>query len=117
MKNMKLDFLKRKKKNRWNLKKLNPSKLRLTVFRSDRHIEAQIIDDVAGKTLVYYSSRAKDFKGKPYNVEAAKTVGTQLAALAKKAKIGEVYFDRGAYPYHGRVRALAEAAREAGLKF
>ncbi|MDR1691606.1 MAG: 50S ribosomal protein L18 [Rickettsiales bacterium] len=116
MKNAKKEFLKRKERTRNNLKKLNPSKLRLTVFRSDRHIEAQIIDDVQGITIVSYTSKAKDFKGKPYNMEGATIVGTEIAKRAKEAKIKEVFFDRGGYPYHGRVKALAEAARTAGLK-
>lgn len=93
-----------------------PERPRLNVFRSNAHIHAQIIDDVNGKTLVATSSVSLKL-AHGGNVEAAKTVGTEIANLAKKAKITEVVFDRGGYVYHGRVQALAEAAREAGLKF
>ena len=89
---------------------------RLSVFRSNKHIHAQIIDDVAGKTLVSASSVELKMENGS-NVEAAKKVGTELAKRAIKAKIENVCFDRGGYIYHGRVKALAEAAREAGLKF
>ena len=89
---------------------------RLNVFRSNKHIHAQIIDDTTGKTLVSCSSvELKLANGG--NVEAAKQVGSEIAARAKKKKIKEVVFDRGGYIYHGRVKALAEAAREAGLEF
>lgn len=89
---------------------------RLNVFRSNAHIHAQIIDDVNGKTLVAASS--VDMKlANGGNVEAAAQVGKELAARAQKAKIENVVFDRGGYIYHGRVKALADAAREAGLKF
>lgn len=89
---------------------------RLNVFRSNSHIHAQIIDDVNGKTLVAASSVSMKIKNGS-NVEAAAKVGEEIAKLAKKAKIEDVVFDRGGYIYHGRVKALAEAAREAGLKF
>ena len=89
---------------------------RLCVFRSNSHIHAQIIDDVKGVTLVAASS--VDMKlSNGGNVEAAKTVGAELAKRALAANISQVVFDRGGYIYHGRVQALAEAAREAGLKF
>lgn len=89
---------------------------RLNVFRSNAHIHAQIIDDVNGQTLVAASSVSLKLENGS-NVEAATKVGTEIANLAKKAKIENVVFDRGGYIYHGRVKALAEAAREAGLKF
>lgn len=89
---------------------------RLNVFRSNAHIHAQIIDDVNGKTLVAASSVSMKLENGG-NIEAATKVGTEIANLALKAKITEVKFDRGGYIYHGRVKALAEAAREAGLKF
>lgn len=89
---------------------------RLCVFRSNKHIEAQIIDDVAGKTLVAASSVALKLENGS-NVEAAKKVGAAIAEAAKAKKIKEVVFDRGGYVYHGRVAALADAAREGGLKF
>jgi len=91
-------------------------RLRLSVFRSARHIYAQVIDDAAGATLVAASSLEADIKGNG-NRETAGKVGKLLAERAKKAGIKEVAFDRGGFPYHGRVQALAEGAREAGLKF
>ena len=90
---------------------------RLCVFRSESNIYAQVIDDVAGNTLVSASTVEKGFEGNGGNAEAAKKVGTAIAERALKKGIEEVVFDRGGYIYHGRVQALAEAAREAGLKF
>ena len=90
---------------------------RLNVFRSNANIYAQIIDDVNGVTLVSANTLEKDFEGATGNVEAAKKVGTILAERAKAKGIEEVVFDRGGYIYHGRVAALAEGAREAGLNF
>jgi large subunit ribosomal protein L18 len=91
---------------------------RLNVFRSNQNIFAQIIDDVNAVTLVSASSIDKDLKlENGGNVEAAAKVGELLAKRAKKAKITKVAFDRGGYQYHGRVKALAEAARENGLEF
>ena len=90
---------------------------RLNVFRSDKHIYAQIIDDVAGKTLVAAATNEKDFGGYGGNVEAAKKLGGIIAERALKAGIENVVFDRGGYLYHGRVKALADGAREGGLKF
>ena len=93
-------------------------KPRLNVFRSNANITAQIIDDEKGVTLVSVSTLEKELNIKNGgNVEAAKLVGAEIAKRAKKAKIEEVVFDRGGYLYHGRVKALAEAARENGLKF
>ena len=91
---------------------------RLCVFRSNKEIYAQIIDDETKTTLCSASSLDKDLKIKNgSNVEAAKVVGKSIAEKAKKAKITKVVFDRGGYLYHGRVQALAEAARENGLEF
>ena len=91
---------------------------RLNVFRSNSNIFAQIIDDEEGKTLVAASSLDKDLKLKNgSNVEAASKVGEKIAKLAVKANIKKVVFDRGGYLYHGRVEALANAARENGLEF
>ncbi len=93
-------------------------KPRLCVFRSNANIEAQIIDDVKGVTLVSASSLEKELNLKNGgNIEAAKVVGAEIAKRAKKAKIKAVVFDRGGYLYHGRVKALAEAARDGGLEF
>ena len=89
---------------------------RLNVFRSNSHIFAQIIDDEKGTTLVSSSSVELKIKNGG-NVEGAKLVGADIAKKAKSAKITKVVFDRGGYQYHGRVEALAEAAREAGLEF
>ena len=90
---------------------------RLNVFRSNANIYAQIIDDVNGLTLVSANTLEKDFEGATGNAEAAKKVGTVLAERAKAKGIEQVVFDRGGYIFHGRVAALAEGAREAGLKF
>ena len=90
---------------------------RLNVFRSNANIYAQIIDDVNGVTLVAANTLEKDFEGATGNVEAAKKVGAVLAERAKAKGIEKVVFDRGGYIFHGRVAALAEGAREAGLKF
>ncbi|MGA2147174.1 MAG: 50S ribosomal protein L18 [Bryobacteraceae bacterium] len=90
---------------------------RLAVFRSVAHIYAQVIDDGEGKTLVSASSVDKGAKTNGGNVAAAKTIGKLVAQRAKDKGITKVVFDRGGYPYHGRVKALADAAREAGLEF
>ena len=90
---------------------------RLCVYRSNANISAQIIDDVAGVTLVSASTQEKDFEGIGSNKEAAKKVGQKIAEKALAKGISEVVFDRGGYLYHGRVSELAEGAREGGLKF
>lgn len=91
---------------------------RLSVFRSNKEIYVQIVDDTKGTTLLAASSRDKALADKKVNkVEQAKLVGSAIAEKAKAAGITAVVFDRGGYLYHGRVKALAEAAREAGLKF
>ena len=94
-----------------------PERPRLNVFRSNANIYAQIIDDVNGVTLVSANTLEKDFEGATGNIEAAKKVGTILAERAKAKGINAVVFDRGGYIFHGRVAALAEGAREAGLEF
>lgn len=90
---------------------------RLAVFRSNRHIYVQVIDDDEGRTITQASSRESAFAGKPLNIETAGEIGKLVAARSADAGVTEVVFDRGGYPYHGRVKALAEAAREAGLEF
>ena len=90
---------------------------RLNVFRSDKHIYAQVIDDVNGTTLVSASSIEKDFDRSGTGKEIAKRVGNNVAERAIKAGITEVVFDRGGYIFHGRVTELADGARESGLKF
>ena len=95
-------------------------RLRLSVFRSSRHIYAQVIDDAAGKTVAAASSRDKDVSGKVKtgaDKAAAAEVGKLLASRAMAAGVKEVVFDRGAYLFHGRVKALADGAREGGLSF
>jgi large subunit ribosomal protein L18 len=97
-----------------------PKQPRLTVFRSSKHIYAQVVDDVAGKTLAHASTLTKTVKGnagEANKTDAAKLVGHAIADILKKQGIERVVFDRNGYLYHGRVRALADAAREAGLKF
>ena len=94
-----------------------PERPRLNVFRSNANIYAQIIDDVNGVTLVAANTLEKEFEGATGNCEAAKKVGAVLAERAKAKGINLVVFDRGGYVYHGRVAALAEGAREAGLEF
>jgi len=94
-----------------------PERPRLNVFRSGKHIYAQIIDDTNGVTLCSASSLEKDFEGSGSNKEGAQKVGKQVAERAVKSGIENVVFDRGGYIYHGRVKELAEAAREGGLKF
>ena len=97
-----------------------PERPRLTVFRSSKHIYAQLIDDLSGATLAAASSATSDVKTSvPYggNVKAAAEVGKKLAAVAKEKGINKAAFDRGHYRYHGRVKALADGAREGGLSF
>lgn len=119
MANSKRDlFLKRRLRVRNRLRKVNAGRLRLSVYRSNRNISAQLIDDVAGRTLAAASTLEKDLGvvGKN-NAEAAAKVGRALAERARKAGVEECYFDRGGYLYHGTIKALADAAREGGLKF
>ena len=94
-----------------------PERPRLSVYRSNTNIYVQVIDDVAGKTLVAASTLDKEVKTKHANKEAAKEVGTLIAKRAKAKKIENIVFDRGGYIYHGIIKELAEAAREGGLKF
>ena len=103
---------------RQTLKRVAYGRPRLSVFRSSKHIYAQIIDDTKGVTVVSASSMEKDARGKTgANVEAAKAVGKRVAERAVAKGVKEVQFDRGGYLYHGRIKALADAARESGLKF
>lgn len=110
----------RKKRVRLALKKRAKGRPRLSVFRSSKHIYAQVIDDVAGKTLAAASTLEKDLKSSlktGADTEAAKAVGKLVAERAKGAGVNDVIFDRGSYLFHGRVKALADAAREGGLNF
>ncbi len=108
----------RKQRVRRQLRKVANGRPRLSIFRSSKHIYAQVIDDGLGRTLASASSMEKEFSGgKGTDCNAAAIVGKQVAERASKAGITDVVFDRGSYLYHGRVKALAEAAREAGLNF
>ena len=90
---------------------------RLNVFRSNKHIYAQLIDDTQGVTIVSASTMDKDFTGNAGNLEAAALIGETIAKRAVEKNVKSIVFDRGGYLYHGRVKALAEAARENGLEF
>jgi large subunit ribosomal protein L18 len=120
MANSKQLFTKRKSRVRSALKKVSNRSMRLSVFRSNRHIYAQLIDDSASVTIASASTLEKDLLTKfsrKVSVEAAATVGKLLAERALLQNVKEVYFDRGGYIYHGCVKALADAARENGLNF
>ena len=111
-------FAKRRWRNRTALKARAGTRPRLSIHRSGKHIYAQVIDDVAGKTVASASTLEKDVRDQSgANVAAATAVGTRVAEKAKEAGVTQVVFDRGGFLYHGRVKALAEAAREAGLEF
>ncbi|NBC35274.1 50S ribosomal protein L18 [Novosphingobium sp. FSY-8] len=110
-------FERRRRRVRTALKARAGGRPRLSVHRSGRHIYAQIIDDAAGRTLASASSLKAGSKAIGANVEAAAAVGKELAEAAKAAGVTTVVFDRGGYLFHGRVKALAEAAREGGLEF
>ena len=111
-------FDRRKSRNRYRVAQNAAGRLRLSVFRSGRHIYAQIVDDTAGATLAMASSNEKELRvGKTWNIEAASTVGKKIAERALAKGVKQVVFDRGGYIYHGRVKALADAAREGGLEF
>ena len=113
-------FARRARRTRYRLRKQGRGQPRLSVFRSGLHIYAQIIDDAGGRTLAAASSVEKDIRGKLKtggNIEAAAEIGKLIAERAKKAGVSEVIFDRGGYAFHGRVKALADAAREGGLSF
>ena len=103
--------------NRGALKRKNPGKIRLSVFRSGRHIEVQAIDDTKGHTICAASSKEKGFAGHGWNVAGAELVGKTFAERMAKAGIKDnYYFDRGRYLYHGRVKALGDAMRANGMK-
>lgn len=111
-------FIRRRQRVRTNLSKQGGNRPRLSVHRSSKHIYAQVIDDNAGTTIASASSLGEGLKSKSgANCDAATEVGKLVAERAKKAGVDTVIFDRGGFLYHGRVKALAEAAREAGLKF
>ena len=111
-------FLKRRLRVRNKIKAMANGRLRLSVHRSSKNISVQLIDDVKGLTVASASTLEKDLGliGKN-NVEAAAKIGAAIAERAKKAGVEEVYFDRGGFLFHGKIKALADAAREGGLKF
>lgn len=108
-------FARRRRRVRSVIRARSAGRPRLSVHRSGRHIYAQIIDDAAGRTLA--SSSTLKVEGTGANVEAAKQVGKNIAEAARKAGVSAVVFDRGGFLFHGRVKALADAAREGGLEF
>ena len=113
-------FERRRHRTRWNIRKNSTIGVRLSIFRSGRNIYAQVIDDGKGHTLAAASSLEKDLRAKldsGSDIAAAKEVGKLVADRAIKAGVKNVVFDRGGYIFHGRVKALADAAREAGLSF
>jgi large subunit ribosomal protein L18 len=113
-------FLRRSRRVRHTLKRTANGRVRLSVFRSSKHIYAQVIDDQSGKTVAAASTLDKDLKAalpKGSDLAAAQAVGKLVAERAIQAGIKDVVFDRGGYIYHGRIKALADAAREAGLNF
>ena len=113
-------FERRKRRTRHRIRKVGRLKPRLSVFRSGKHIYAQVIDDLSGRTVAAASTLDKDIRDglkTGANRHAAAQVGKVVAERAKSAGVETVVFDRGGYLYHGRVKALGDAAREAGLKF
>jgi large subunit ribosomal protein L18 len=111
-------FERRRRRVRTALRQRAGQRPRLSVHRSGKHIYAQVIDDAAGRTLASASSNDKDVKGQGgANVASAQEVGRRVAERAKAAGVSEVVFDRGGFLFHGRVKALADAAREGGLEF
>ena len=129
MSNKKLNlFKKRRLRNRNKIKSADNKRIRMSIHRSLKNIYVQLIDDSIGSTITSASSRMSSVGGRNVirsrraknlknNMETAKLVGKEIAERAKKSGISEVYFDRGGFLYHGRVKALADAARENGLKF
>jgi large subunit ribosomal protein L18 len=111
-------FAKRRRRNRTALRARSGGRPRLSIHRSGKHIYAQVIDDAEGRTVASASTLEKDVRGQSgANVDAAKAVGQRVAEAAKAAGVTQVVFDRGGFLFHGRVKALAEAARESGLEF
>ena len=108
-------FLKRRLRVRNKLRKVNAGRVRLSVHRSNKNISCQLIDDVKGVTIASASTLEKDLATGKNDVATATKVGAALAERAKKAGVTDAYFDRGGYLFHGKVKALADGAREAGL--
>ena len=111
-------FAKRRLRNRTQLRARSGTRARLSIHRSGKHIYAQVIDDAAGKTVASASTLEKSVRGTTgATIAAAQEVGKRVAEAAKAAGVTQVVFDRGGFLYHGRVKALADAARESGLEF
>ena|SRR5215469_4569470 len=111
-------FSRRKRRTRYRIAQTSAGRPRLSVFRSGRHIYAQLIDDSSAQTIAAASTNEKEGKGaKTWNRDAAASVGKKIAERALAKGVKQVVFDRGGYIFHGRVKALAEAAREGGLEF
>src|SRR5437870_2868815 len=117
MSRLKITNARRKQRVRLSLRRSANGRPRLSVFRSSKHIYAQVIDDLKGETVASASSLEKSLRKTGANIDAAKAVGKLLAERAVQKGVKEVVFDRGSYIYHGRVKALADAARESGLSF
>ena len=109
-------FLKRTRRIRSKIKKVSKGLYRLSVFRSNQHLYTQVIDDASGRTIVAVNTLGKDFKDAKCNVSVASAIGKKLGELSLKNGITQVVFDKGGYCYHGKVKAIADSAREAGLK-
>ena len=110
--------VRRQQRNRTKLKKVTKRQFRVSVYRSNKNIYCQLIDDIAQKTIAASSTKEESLKIEKFNIDAAKKVGLALGEKAiKLLDTKEIYFDRGSYIYHGKVKALAEGIREAGLKF
>tara|TARA_A100001011_G_C14293865_1_gene837469 strand:- start:1318 stop:1671 length:354 start_codon:yes stop_codon:yes gene_type:complete len=110
--------IKRKNRNRKKLMQVNVDRYRISVYKSLKNISAQIIDDKSKKTLVSASSTEKEIKsGKSKKMDKSNLLGEMLAKRAKEKKINKVYFDRGSYKYHGRIKAFADSLRKNGLEF
>ncbi len=120
VKDTKVRFERRRNRSKGN-NRFHAERYRLVVSRSTNHISAQVIDDHAGKTVLAASTQDKSLQAKlkkaASKVEKSKIVGEELASVAKSKKIGKVVFDRNGFPFHGRVKALAEGAREGGMDF
>ncbi len=111
----KKSFLKRKFRLRWNLRKKNPKKLRLSILRTNKHFEAQLIDDVKMLTVISVSSKQKDFENGG-NTKGAEQLGIAFGQKIKDKKLKDFFFDRSGYLYHGRVKAFVEGIRKAGVE-
>lgn len=109
-------FDKRAARIRAKIKKVSKGLPRLSVYRSNQHLYAQLIDDTHGKTVVAVTSFDKDFKGSKCDVKLASAIGRKVGKLSVEKGVTQVVFDKGGYCYHGKVRAIADGAREAGLK-